>query len=279
LPRDLDHGYRQALIKVDWSELRPESITVLTMDDEDFDMFDEFGNYIGPDHNGREQREQEIDDEFEENEAEIIREEAERIDEEQIILYEDKKYYPEMDEVYRGVETLIEEEDTQAITDPLIKDYKEKKFDLKVPSPQLNYSSQFLADMMKNPHTIRNVALVGHLHHGKTMMMDTLISQTHEDLMPPRFTDARFDESERKISIKACPMSLVLPDSKGKNFLVNIIDTPGHPNFIDEACCGLRLADGAVLVVDCVEGCMANTEYLIDYIVHEQLPVCLLLTT
>jgi U5 small nuclear ribonucleoprotein component len=245
------------------------------MDDEEnmFEMFDEFGNYIGQHANGKPHIDEDAFEEFAENEEDILREEEERIEEDQIILYEDKKYYPEMEEVYRGAETLIEEEDAQAITDPLIKDYKEKKFDLKVPSPQLIYSNQFLMDMMKNPNTIKNVALVGHLHHGKTMLMDTLISQTHIDKMPEKFTDARFDESERKISIKACPMSLILPNTKGKNYLVNIIDTPGHPNFVDEACCGLRLADGAVLVVDSIEGCMGNTEHLINYIVHEQIPV------
>jgi U5 small nuclear ribonucleoprotein component len=245
------------------------------MDDGDnmFDMFDEFGNYVGPHPNGKPQVDDEAYDDFIENEEEILREEEERIDEDQIILYEDKKYYPEMEEVYRGAETLIEEEDAQAITDPLIKDNKEKKFDLRVPTPQLNYSTEFLMDMMKNPNTIKNVALVGHLHHGKTMLVDTLISQTHTDKMPAKFTDARFDENERKISLKATPMSLVLQNSKGKSYLVNLIDTPGHPNFVDEVCCGLRLADGAVLVVDSVEGCMANTEHIINYIVHEQIPV------
>ena len=245
------------------------------MDEEDnmFEMFDEFGNYIGPEREPGMAEENGRFDEFAENEEEILREEEERIDEDQIILYEDKKYYPEMEEVYRGVETLIEEEDAQAITDPLIRDNKEKKYDLKVPTPKLNYPTQFLIDMMQNPHTIKNVALVGHLHHGKTLLMDTLISQTHSDQMPINFTNARFDEAERKISVKASPMSLILPNSKGKNFLVNLIDTPGHPNFNDEVCCGLRLADGAILVVDCIEGCMINTEHLIKYIVHEQLPV------
>ena len=96
--------------------------------------------------------------------------------EDQIILYEDKKYYPDMSEIYKGVETLIEEEDAQAITDPLIRYTKEKKFDMRIPTPDTTYSTQFLLDLMSNPHTIRNIALVGHLHHGKTMLVDTLLS-------------------------------------------------------------------------------------------------------
>lgn len=243
------------------------------MDDRElYDLYDEFGNYIGPQQ--EEDQEDDLDyEELAENEEEVLREEEQRVEEDQIVLYEDKKYYPEMDEVYKGVETLIEEEDAQAITDPLIKDVREKKFDLRVPVPQLEYSVAFLQDMLKNPHNVRNVALVGHLHHGKTMLMDILVEQTHTGLQPASFTDARFDEIERKISVKATPMTLLLADSKEKSYLVNIMDTPGHPNFNDEVCSGLRLCDGAVLVVDCIEGCMANTERLLKYIVHEQLPV------
>ena len=245
-------------------------------DNELYEMYDEFGNYIGPADTGVEGEHGEDNMDYEdiaEHEEEVLREEEERVEEDQIVLYEDKKYYPEMEEIYKGVETLIEEEDGQAITDPLIRDIREKKFDLRVPIPRLVYSSTFLQDMMKNATTIRNVAIVGHLHHGKTMMMDTLIEQTHEEEQPRSFTDARHDEAERKISVKASPLTLVLSDSKEKSYLANLIDTPGHPNFSDEVCAGLRLSDGAVLVVDCVEGCMANTERIVKYIVHEQIPV------
>ena len=64
-----------------------------------------------------------------------------------------------------------------------------------------------------------------------------------------------------------------MEDSKGKSFLMNFIDTPGHPNFSDEVCCGLRLADGALVVVDVIEGNMLNTERILRYIVREQIPV------
>jgi U5 small nuclear ribonucleoprotein component len=51
-------------------------------------------------------------------------------------------------------------------------------------------------------------------------------------------------------------MSLILGDSKDKSYLINLFDTPGHPNFSDEVCAALRVCDGAILVVDCVEGVM-----------------------
>jgi translation elongation factor EF-G len=56
------------------------------------------------------------------------------------------------------------------------------------------------------------------------------------------------------MSIKCHPFSLVLPDSREKNYLFNFIDTPGHPNFSDEVTASMRIADGMLLVVDCIEG-------------------------
>lgn len=87
--------------------------------------------------------------------------------------------------------------------------------------------------MMDTPHLIRNVALVGHLHHGKTTMIDCLVRQTHPEYRQPaeeknlRYTDTLFTEQERGVSIKASPVTLLLPDVKGKNYLMNIFDTPG----------------------------------------------------
>lgn len=65
------------------------------------------------------------------------------------------------------------------------------------------------------------------------------------------------------MSIKAVPMTLVLPDSRGKHYLFNFMDTPGHPNFSDEVTAAARISDGMVLVVDIVEGVTFYNERLI----------------
>jgi U5 small nuclear ribonucleoprotein component len=70
-------------------------------------------------------------------------------------------------------------------------------------------------------------------------------------------------------------MSLVLQNSKGKSSLVNIIDTPGHVNFVDEVASITRLVDGVVIVVDVVEGVMHGTEAAIRHALQENLKIVL----
>ncbi|RZR90880.1 hypothetical protein BHM03_00018880 [Ensete ventricosum] len=184
----------------------------------------------------------------------------------QIVLAEDKKYYPTAEEVYgEGVETLVMDEDEQPLEQPIIKPVRTLKFEVGVKDWSTYVSTEFLLGLASNPSLVRNVALVGHLQHGKTVFMDMLVEQTHDistfDVQNERhmrYTDTRIDEQERRISIKAVPMSLVLEDSNAKSYLCNIMDTPGHVNFSDEMTAALRLADGAVLVVDAAEGVMVD---------------------
>jgi U5 small nuclear ribonucleoprotein component len=142
-----------------------------------------------------------------------------------------------------------------------------------------------MMDLMSFPDQVRNVALVGHLHHGKTSLMDMLVLETH-DLdgkvagskgSQLRYTDTHILERKRGITIKSAPMSLVLQSSRLKSHLINIIDTPGHVNFVDEIASSIRLADGIVLVVDVIEGVMVNTEQIIKYAVVENVPMTLVL--
>ncbi|KAI5585736.1 hypothetical protein BDE02_06G165100 [Populus trichocarpa] len=264
----------------------------------DDNLYDEFGNYIGPEiesdrESDGEEEDEELPDKPHEDEEESDGEDAvhasngwlaasDDVDmDNQVVLAEDKKYYPTAEEVYGpGVETLVNDEDEQPLEQPIIKPVRNIKFEVGVKDSSTYVSSQFLVGLMSNPSLVRNVALVGHLQHGKTVFMDMLVEQTHH--MPTfdlnsekhiRYTDTRIDEQERRISIKAVPMSLVLEDSNSKSYLCNIMDTPGHVNFSDEMTAALRLADGAVLIVDAAEGVMVNTERAIRHAIQEQLPI------
>jgi U5 small nuclear ribonucleoprotein component len=267
----------------------------------DDDLYDEFGNFIGEDVEASEEESEHGVDvgnfaygEYPEAAQEAPTEEQMDVDDEgpsnAVILHEDKQYYPTAAQVYgEGVETLVEEEDAQPLTQPIIAPVEQKKFSIEEADlPPVYFDRSFLADLMNFPEQIRNVALAGHLHHGKTALMDMLVLETHaiterldkrtgkkrdEQL---RYTDVHVLERDRGLSTKAAPMSLVLPNTKGKSHLVNILDTPGHVDFVDEVAASLRLVDGVCLVVDVVEGVQVNTEQIIKHAVLEDIPLTLI---
>lgn len=96
-----------------------------------------------------------------------------------VVLHEDKKYYPSAEEIYGAeVETLVMEEDAQPLEVPIVAPVKVKKFETLEAEPlRTHYSNEFLATLMANPELVRNVAVVGHLHHGKTTIMDMFVEQ------------------------------------------------------------------------------------------------------
>ena len=200
-----------------------------------------------------------------------------------VILHEDKKYYPEADEVYGSkVEVLVQDEDTMRIDEPIIAPIRKKRWEfLEEKMPDTAYEKEFLVGLMDHQDLVRNIALVGQLHSGKSSFMDMLVQFTHlsdwELMREYRYTDSRVDEQARGLSVKATPMSLVLPDMQDKSYLFNIMDSPGHANFLDEVTAALRLADGCVLVVDAVEGVMLNTRKVVKQALQEEIPIILVI--
>mmetsp|Transcript_12614 Transcript_12614/g.18871 ORF Transcript_12614/g.18871 Transcript_12614/m.18871 type:complete len:983 (+) Transcript_12614:67-3015(+) len=260
--------------------------------DED-NMYDEFGNYIGPDLGDEDDNDEESEDElqddwgdakmeedYKEEKKDYMEEEEEEEDTSRaIVLHEDKVYYPAASEVYPEAEVLVEDEDTQPLETPIIAPVKHKQFShVETKIPRTNFNFKFLAGLMDHPTLLRNIALIGNLHHGKTTLMDLFVRETHElDWTQTKYqgyTDTRFDEQKRKISIKAMPMSLVMQSLKGKSYLLNMMDTPGHVNFSDEQTAALRIADGAIVVIDSVEGVMAQTARSLRHAVEEEVPIC-----
>lgn len=252
------------------------------MDLLDFLTIARFGNYIGPDEdqeNDFETEHQHIETNNVESPAAETNEPQEELAESTsmslVVLPEDKQYYPDPSEVYHGAETLLQEHDTQDLSVPIVAPIKPTYIEAEV--PEITHSWEWQTSLMKYPENIRNVALVGNLHHGKSSFFDLLIQETH--VLPEKndiYTNTHILEKERGITIKVHPMSLVLQNSKGKSALFNIMDTPGHSNFLDEVSTSSRYVDGFAIVIDVVEGLLNNTKQIIDYAIEEGLPIILI---
>lgn len=110
--------------------------------------------------------------------------------------------------------------------------------------------------------TIRNIAIIAHVDHGKTTLVDAMLKQTHTVKETAETKDLIMDsmdlERERGITIRAKNASLIYNGIK-----INIVDTPGHADFGGEVERTLRMADGVLLLVDAKEGPMPQTKFVL----------------
>lgn len=110
---------------------------------------------------------------------------------------------------------------------------------------------------------MRNICILAHVDHGKTTCADNLISSngiiSRHSAGKIRYLDSRQDEQERQITMKSSSIALKYAPAGKPAYVVNLIDSPGHVDFTSEVSTAARLADGALVVVDVLEGVEAQT--------------------
>jgi len=118
---------------------------------------------------------------------------------------------------------------------------------------------------MRDPQYIRNIAIIAHVDHGKTTLVDGLLKQSNTfrdnqaEMSQDLIMDSGDQEHERGITITAKQTSIYHGDHK-----INIIDTPGHADFSGEVERTLNMADGVLLIVDAQEGPMPQTKFVLS---------------
>lgn len=178
-----------------------------------------------------------------------------------------------------NVEILIETDHEHDMHQPLVENAKPINTFGNLTQSQVfptTYDRDYMIQLSHIPERIRNVCIVGPLHSGKTSLMDLLVLEGHSSLNslkrsvlqgwePLKYMDTFKQEIERGISIKLNGFTTLVTDLNDKSIVLNIIDTPGHVNFLDEVSISIEASDIVLICIDVVEGVTTVVENLIRH--------------
>lgn len=241
----------------------------------DDELYDEFGNFLGGESVKREDEEGLV----------LHAARSEQVDEhsEELPPVSTSLIKTDLRSAYGDeVEILVETQDTQAVDEPLVEvqeDHTKALGDsifiqLKKNIPKTVYDREYMLGLLKIPERIRNVAVIGPFNSGKTSLVDLFVIESHKNLphltnnikegwKQLRYMDSSRVEVERGVSMKLNGITFMSTDLEDKSLAINLLDAPGHVNFIDQVAVALAASDSAIICIDVVEGVTSPVENLI----------------